>query len=41
MDPSLLTVASGMKAQIETLEVLGNNIANHYCPVKSRIESAG
>ena len=28
MDPSLLTVASGMKAQIETLEVVGNNIAN-------------
>lgn len=28
MDPSLLSVASGMKAQIETLEVLGNNIAN-------------
>ena len=28
MDPSLLSVAAGMKAQIETLEVLGNNIAN-------------
>ena len=28
MDPSLLTVAAGMRAQMETLEVVGNNIAN-------------
>ncbi len=28
MDPSLLTVAAGMRAQVETLEVIGNNIAN-------------
>jgi len=28
MDQSLLTVAAGMKAQVETLELLGNNIAN-------------
>jgi flagellar basal body rod protein FlgG len=28
MDQALLTVAAGMKAQVETLELLGNNIAN-------------
>ena len=28
MDPSLLTVAAGMRAQMETLQVVGNNIAN-------------
>jgi len=28
MDQALLTVAAGMKAQAETLELLGNNIAN-------------
>ena len=28
MDQSLLTVAAGMKARLETLDVLGNNIAN-------------
>ena len=28
MDQALLTVAAGMRARMETLEVLGNNIAN-------------
>ena len=28
MDQALLTVAAGMKARLETLDVLGNNIAN-------------
>ena len=28
MNPALLTAAAGMRARMETLDVIGNNIAN-------------